>query len=464
MSWIEELLIAFGNYAWGPWLLVLILGGGGFLILYSRLLPFRHLGHALRLITGKFDEPDSPGEISHFQALCSALAGTIGMGNIAGVAIAIHVGGPGAIFWMWATAVVGIATKFFTCTLAVMYRGKDSLGNLQGGPMYVVVQGLGPRWKPLAILFSLAGLIGCIPAFQTNQLVQTLREVIFLPNGWIDSSQAFQFNLIAGVILAGVVSLVIFGGLQRIAAVSSRLVPAMSALYLAATIYVLLSNFSLVPHYLALIFSDAFSGEAVAGGVIGTVIATGVRRGAFSNEAGIGTEALAHGAARTSEPVREGLVAMLGPVIDTLVICTATALVILISGEWLAMGSEQVVNGVTLTARAFDSTMPGFGIYVLIICVFFFSSSTIFSYSYYGTKCLGFIVGAEYQHLYNYAIVLCVLVASVLSLDAIIGLVDGAFALMAIPTMTSTLLLSPKVMSAARRYFAELKRHRSITL
>lgn len=464
MSWIEELLIAFGNYAWGPWLLVLILGGGGFLILYSRLLPFRHLGHALRLITGRFDEPDSPGEISHFQALCSALAGTIGMGNIAGVAIAIHVGGPGAIFWMWATAVVGIATKFFTCTLAVMYRGKDSLGNLQGGPMYVVVQGLGPRWKPLATLFSLAGLIGCIPAFQTNQLVQTLREVIFLPNGWIDSSQAFQFNLIAGVILAGVVSLVIFGGLQRIAAVSSRLVPAMSALYLAATIYVLLSNFALVPHYLALIFSDAFSGEAVAGGVIGTVIATGVRRGAFSNEAGIGTEALAHGAARTSEPVREGLVAMLGPVIDTLVICTATALVILISGEWLAMGSEQVVNGVTLTARAFDSTMPGFGIYVLIICVFFFSSSTIFSYSYYGTKCLGFIVGAEYQHLYNYAIVLCVLVASVLSLDAIIGLVDGAFALMAIPTMTSTLLLSPKVMSAARRYFAELKRHRSITL
>lgn len=462
MSWIEALLVAFGNYAWGPWLLVLILGGGGFLILYSRLLPFRYLGHALQLLRGRFDEPDSPGEISHFQALCSALAGTIGMGNIAGVAIAIHVGGPGAIFWMWATAVVGVATKFFTCTLAVMYRGKDSLGNLQGGPMYVVVQGLGPRWKPLAILFSLAGLIGCIPAFQTNQLVQTLREVIFLPNGWIDSSQAFQFNLIAGVILASVVSLVIFGGLQRIATVSSRLVPAMSALYLAAAIYVLLGNFSLVPHYLALIFSDAFSGEAAAGGVIGTVIATGVRRGAFSNEAGIGTEALAHGAARTSEPVREGLVAMLGPVIDTLVICTATALVILISGEWLAMGSE-AVNGVTLTARAFDSTMPGFGIYVLIICVFFFSSSTIFSYSYYGTKCLGFLVGARYQHLYNYAIVLFVLAASVLSLDAIVGLIDGAFALMAIPTMTSTLLLSPKVMSAARRYFAELKRNSSIT-
>ncbi len=463
MSWIEQLLIDFGNYAWGPWLLVLILGGGGFLILFSRLLPFRYLGHALHLIRGRFDESDSPGQISHFQALCSALAGTIGMGNIAGVAIAIHVGGPGAIFWMWATAVVGIATKFFTCTLAVMYRGKDSLGVLQGGPMYVVMEGLGPRWKPLAILFSLAGLIGCIPAFQTNQLVQTLREVIFLRNEWIDPSQTFQFNLIAGVLLAIVVALVIFGGLHRIAAVSSRLVPTMTILYLLSAAYIVLSNFSVVPHYLALIFSDAFSGDAAAGGVIGTVIATGVRRGAFSNEAGIGTEALAHGAARTSEPVREGLVAMLGPVIDTLVVCTATALVILMSGEWLTESAE-AVNGVTLTARAFDAGMPGIGIYVLIICVFFFSSSTIFSYSYYGTKCLGFLVGAEYQHLYNYAIVLFVLAASVLSLDAIVGLVDGAFALMAIPTMTSTLLLSPKVMSAARVYFSELNQRHSVTL
>jgi len=460
LSWIEDLLIAFGNYAWGPWLLILILGGGGFLILYSRLLPFLYLGHALRIISGRFDTDDSPGDITHFQALCSALAGTIGMGNIAGVAIAIHMGGPGAIFWMWATALVGIATKFFTCSLAVMYRGKDSLGHLQGGPMYVVVEGLGHRWKPLAILFSLAGLIGCIPAFQTNQLVQTLREVVFLPNGWIESSESFQFNLIAGLILAALVSIVIFGGLQRIAAVSSRLVPAMTILYLLSAIYVLVTHISLVPHYLALIFSDAFSGEAAAGGVIGTVIATGVRRGAFSNEAGIGTEALAHGAAKTSEPVREGLVAMLGPVIDTLVVCTATALVILISGEWLVSGSEQSVNGVTLTANAFDSTMPGFGIYMLITCVIFFSSSTIFTYSYYGTKCLGFLVGAEYQHYYNYIFVLFVLAASILSLDAIIGLVDGAFALMAIPTMTSTLLLSPKVMSAARSYFTELNRVR----
>ena len=434
------------------------------MILFSRLLPFRYLSHALQLVTGRFNEPDSPGDISHFQALSSALAGTIGMGNIAGVAIAIHTGGPGAIFWMWATALVGIATKFFTCTLAVMYRGEDSLGRLQGGPMYVVMHGLGPKWKPLAILFSLAGLIGCIPAFQTNQLVQTIREVIFLPNAWIDPSQTFQFNLIAGVVLAIVVSSVIFGGLHRIAAVSSRLVPAMTLLYLMSAVYVVLSNFSLVSHYLAMIFSDAFSGEAAAGGVLGTVIATGVRRGAFSNEAGIGTEALAHGAARTSEPVREGLVAMLGPVIDTLVICTATALVILMSGEWLAVGSEPAINGVTLTARAFDSGIPGFGVYVLIICVFFFSSSTIFSYSYYGTKCLGFLVGAEYQHLYNYAIVLFVLAASVLSLDAIVGLVDGAFALMAIPTMTSALLLSPKVMSAARSYFAELNGDHAITL
>ena len=433
--------------------MVLLLGGGFYFIILSRFAPFRYLGHSLALISGRYDD-NGPGEISHFQALSSALAGTIGMGNIAGVAVAISVGGPGAVFWMWITAILGITTKFFTCTLAVMYRGEDSQGNIQGGPMYVITQGLGKKYRPLAVFFCLAGVIGCLPLFQTNQLVQTMREIVFLKQGWITVDQSDWFNFIAGVSISMIVGLVIFGGLTRIATVVSRVVPLMSVIYIGAAFYILFLNYSEIPHYLALIVSDAFSGMSVAGGAIGTVIATGVRRGAFSNEAGIGTEAMAHGAAKTSEPVREGLVAMLGPIIDTLIICTSTALLILMTDAWRITG----VDGVSMTNAAFELALPGFGSYLLIVCIFFFSITTIFSYSYYGSKCLGFLIGAERKHYYNYIIVVMVIVASMLSLDAMVGLIDGAFALMAIPTMTSTILLAPKVMEAARTYFEKMQR------
>ena len=452
MEALESALITFGNLAWGPWLLILILGGGLYFLILSRFTPFLYLGHSVNLLRGKFDDPDAPGDITHLQALSSALAGTIGMGNIAGVAVAIHVGGPGAIFWMWATAVVGIATKFFTCSLAVMYRGKDSKGDIQGGPMYVIREGLGARWKPLASFFCIAGIIGCLPLFQTNQLIQTIREVIFIEQGWLHESNSMEFNIVAGILLAAIVATVIFGGLHRIAKVAERLVPSMALLYILTALYVLGTNFEQVPGYLMLIVTDAFTGLAVAGGAIGTVIATGVRRGAFSNEAGIGTESMAHGAAKTKEPIREGLVAMVGPIIDTLLICTCTALIILISGVWEGGNS----NGVTMTANAFKQTIPSVGLYILITCIFFFSVTTIFSYSYYGSKCLGYLIGAERQHWYNYIIVVMTVFASVVSLDAMIGLVDGAFAMMAIPTTVSTIILAPKVMQAARTYFNKL--------
>lgn len=451
MNSIEALLITFGDLAWGPWLLILLLGGGIYFIFLSRFLPLRYLSHSLALLSGKYDQ-EGPGEITHFQALSSALAGTIGMGNIAGVAVAITVGGPGAVFWMWITAVLGMTTKFFTCTLSVMYRGEDSEGNIQGGPMYVITEGLGKKYRWLAVFFCVAGVIGCLPMFQTNQLVQTIRELIFLEQGWIRQDQATEFNLIAGIVLAAIVATVIFGGLSRISKVVSRLVPIMSLLYVGVASYILLMNWSEVPHYLMLIVTDAFTGMAAAGGAIGTVIATGVRRGAFSNEAGIGTEAMAHGAARTSEPVSEGLVAMLGPIIDTLVICTATALLILMTGAWQVTDA----SGVTITSIAFETALPGYGSFLLIVCIFFFSITTIFSYSYYGSKCLGFLIGAERKHYYNYLIILMTVVASMLSLDAMVGLIDGAFALMAIPTMTSTIILAPKVMLAARIYFAKI--------
>ena len=452
MTSFEQLCVKFASYAWGPWLLILLFGGGLFFLFYSRFIPFRYLKHGIDITRGKYDNPADTGDIPHFQALSSALAGTIGMGNISGVAIAIYTGGPGAIFWMWMSALVGVATKFFTCSLAIMYRGRDSQGHYQGGPMYVIMEGLGKKWKPLAVFFCVAGLIGCLPAFQANQLAQVFREIIFQPRGWLGENH-FLFNLICGISIASLVALVIFGGIIRIGKVASMMVPAMVVLYMASAIYTLAVNYVHIPEYIQLILNDAFTGRAVAGGALWTVMVTGIRRAAFSNEAGIGTEEMAHGAAKTEEPIREGLVAMMGPIIDTIIVCSVTALMILITGTW--KGGE--VNGVTMTAKAFEAAIPGVGIYILIICVFFFSISTMFSYSYYGSKCLGFLIGAERQHYYNYFYVILIVVASVASLTTVVNIIDGSFALMAIPTMTSALILSPKVKSAARDYFRKMK-------
>ncbi|RKU13357.1 sodium/alanine symporter [Candidatus Poribacteria bacterium] len=452
MQLMEKIIIGFADAVWGPWLLVLLLGGGAFFLCYSRFLPFRFVRHAIDILRGKYDDPNDPGDISHFAALSSALAATIGVGNIAGVAVAVTVGGPGAIFWMWLSAVVGMATKFFTCTLAIMYRGTDSRGDTQGGPMYAIVEGLGKKWKPLGAFFCVAALIGALPAFQVNQLVQILRDVIFIPNGWIGESH-FTFNLTAGIIIAGLVALIIFGGILRIGTVASKLVPGMLILYMAAAVWILVVNYANIPKCLWLIVTDAFSGDAAAGGAIGAVIMTGIRRAAYSNEAGIGTAALAHGAAKTTESVREGLIAMLGPAIDTLIVCTITALIILTSGVW----QTAEANGITLTVMAFNKAMPGIGPYLLTLCVVCFSTSTMFAYSYYGAKCMGFLIGAERQHIYNYFYVALMVVAAVVSLDAAISLIDGAFALMAIPTMISTLLLAPKVIQATRTYFEQYK-------
>lgn len=451
MEIIERLAVAFADFTWGPWLLILLTGGGLFFLIYSRFIPFRYVKHAINIIRGKYDDPNDAGDIPHFQALSSALAGTIGMGNISGVAIAISIGGAGAIFWMWVSAVVGTATKFFTCSLAVMYRGKDSLGQVQGGPMYVVIEGLGKKWKPLAILFCYAGLIGCLPAFQVNQLVQTFRDIIFIPNKWIGDNHFF-FNLFCGITISTLVSIVVFGGIVRIGAVTSRLVPLMVIIYFSSAIWTLAINYTQLPTFIMMILKNAFTGKAVAGGAVWTVIITGIKRAAFSNEAGVGTEAMAHGAAKTDEPIREGLVAMLGPFIDTIIVCTTTAMMILITGVW----QNSKVNGVTMTANAFGKAIPGIGTTILTICVLFFSLSTMLSYSYYGTKCLGFLIGAERKHYYNYIYVTMIIVASVVTMDTVVSLLDGMYALMAIPTMVSSLILAPKVMHSAKDYFRRL--------
>jgi len=450
MDTIKQLETAMGQvvgFLWGPPLVVLLVGGGLFFLFYSRLLPYRYLPQSVRLLWRKPDQ-DDPGQLSHFQALSTALSGTLGMGNVSGVAIAIAMGGPGAIFWMWISALVGIATKFYTCTLAVMFRGQDSEGQWQGGPMYVVREGLGKKWLPLAYFFAVAGLLGTMPIFQINQLVQVLRDTLAIPAGLASDDAHFTFDLMVGLGLALVVMVVALGKLPRLGRVTGMLVPTMVAGYLLLTAVVLISHASEIPAAFVMIFEDAFSGNAVAGGVVGSVIITGIRRAAFSNEAGIGTEAMAHGAAQTKEPIREGMVAMLGPVIDTLIVCTCTALVILISGVWQSGES----NGVTLTANAFSDLFPHGGGIILAVLVSLLSLSTVFTFWYYGSKCLGFLIGAKYQHHYIWWYLVLVVLGAVASLKLVVSLIDSMYALMAIPTMTSALLLAPKVNQAAKRY------------
>ncbi|MEQ8578922.1 MAG: alanine/glycine:cation symporter family protein [Balneola sp.] len=439
---------------WGTPLVVLLVGGGLFFLIYSRFIPYRYFFHSINILRGKYDDPDDPGDISHFEALASALAATVGLGNISGVAVAIAIGGPGAVFWMWISAIVGMATKFFTCTLSIMYRGKDTNGDIQGGTMYMIMEGLGKKWKPLAVLFAVAGLFGPLPIFQANQVTQIVRDFVLIPNGLADAANHFNTDLISGIVILSIVSLVIFGGIKRVGKVASKMVPAMVVIYVACVLVIIGINIDMLGSTFALIFTDAFTANSAMGGALGALIVTGVRRAAFSNEAGIGTATLAHGAAKTKEPVREGLVAMMGPFIDTLVVCTMTALAILVTGVWQS-GDE---NGITLTASAFEAALGPYGVYLLIFCVLIFGFSSLFTYSYYSTKCLGFLIGADKQKYFNFFYAGAIIFGSVATIQAVLNFTDGMFALMAIPTMTVALLLSPKVMAAAKDYFGRMEK------
>ncbi len=451
----EHFVSQMSSLAWGLPLLIILIGGGLYLIVRIEFLPFRYLLHAIAVLRGKYDNDNDEGEITHFQALTTALSATVGMGNIAGVAVAISLGGPGAVFWMWVSAVIGMSTKFFTASLAVMFRGKDSEGKIQGGPMYFITEGLGKNWKPLALFFSVCGLVGALPVFNVNQLTQAINDLLLKPAdlyfGWVS-------NLAIGLILATITAIVILGGLSRISKTAEKLVPAMVALYFVMVVIILGIHIDVVPHYLSLIVTDAFSasffkGDAFLGGIVGGLILLGIKRGAFSNEAGIGTAPMAHGAAKTSEPIREGLVAMLGPAIDTLIVCTLTALAILVTGVWETSAS----NGVSLTASAFHQALPTIGKYGLLLCIAVFSISSLFSYSYYGTKCMSFIFGAKNKGVYNYFYIASVILGATTTLNTMLGLIDTFFAFMAIPTMTATIILAPKVVKEAKIYFSKLK-------
>jgi len=431
------------DLAWGPPLVVLLIGAGLYFTVVSRFLPFRALRHSWDILRGKYDHERDPGEITHFQALSSALSATIGMGNISGVAIAISLGGPGAVFWMWVAGAVGMATKFFTCTLAVMFRKKDENGIDQGGPMYFLEVGLGKAFKPLAVMFSIFGMIGCLAMFQSNQLASLL-DAHWGINPWI-----------TGILSMIFVGVVIVGGVVRVGQVTSRIVPAMVVIYFVAALLVIVSSHQDIPALFASIFTHAFGSQAVAGGAAGVafkqVVVTGVKRAAFSNEAGIGTAPMAHGAAKTTEPVREGLVAMVGPFFDTHIVCTLTALVILSAGG-TAVGGD----GVVMTVNAFQQALGGVGKTVLILVITLFSVSTMISYSYYSLKCSRYLFGSRFGHYYIYVYLASILVAALWSQDTVVNMLDTAFAMMAFPTLVGALLLSPKVMAALRDYYRRM--------
>lgn len=386
------------------------------------------------------------------------------MGNLAGVAAAIAIGGPGALFWMWITSWVGMSTNFFSSTLASMFRGKDSEGQLQGGPMYVIREALGKGWQPLAALFCICCMVGALPIFQANQLTQALVDIGLKPNGFdekfiqLGSVSISLTKFIIGLVICVICTIVIIGGIKRIGAWAGSLVPLMIVLHFVSVVYILIVYADQVPYYFGLIFTDAFSpehfrGDPFLGGVTGGIIMLGVRRATFSNEAGIGTAPMAMSAAKSNEPVREGLVSMLSPVIDTIISCSLTAFAILVTGVWKNEGA----SGITLTSLAYKAALPFAGDYILLLCTFIFAISALFSYSYYGRKALAYLVGVDRSKWYDYFYLLAIMMGALVSMNFVLDVIDIAFALMAIPTMLSTFALAPKVMTEAKAYFARMR-------
>ena len=434
-------------------MLVLLLGGGLFLALYSRFRPYRYFKHAIDITRGKYDKEGATGEVSHLQALSAAIASTVGLGNISGVAIAVYLGGPGVIFWIWMVAILGMAIKYYSCSLAVMFRGVDSNGVPQGGPMYYMTKGLGKIGTPLAVFYALMGMIGYLAIFQANQFTQTFMVVVNPNETIVNLGSALAWKALVGLVLAAITATVIFGGVQKIAQVATRVVGPMVGFYLIAVAAVLFMNFDAIGPSFGLIFSEAFNLKtAVSGGLWGVII-LGARRAMFSNEAGLGSAPMYHGQSKTDEPVQEGLVAMLGPFIDTIVVCTLTALVILISGAHL----EAETNGILMTLIAFKKTLFGWGDVLLMIAVTSFALSTILTYSYYGVKSLSYLTNARIAKGFNYFYIITIVIAAVASVDLVVNVMDLAYSLMLIPNMIAVLWLAPHVNRSAKDYFERYK-------
>ncbi|MDY6978512.1 MAG: sodium:alanine symporter family protein [Pseudomonadota bacterium] len=435
------------GYAWGIPSIILLVGTGLYLTIRLRFVQIRGFKHSWQIIRGTYDKPLDPGEVTHFQALSTALSATVGTGNIAGVATAIAFGGPGAVFWMWITALVGMATKFASCSLALKFRRFHPDGSVSGGPMYTLLYGL--NFKTLAVLFAAFTLIasfGIGNMVQANSVVDGLAYVF---PGIID------YRLGIGVIIAILVGLVIIGGIKRIARVTSRIVPFMAVFYCGAALLVLFLNLDKIPAAFATIFNLALNPWAAGGGAIGAAIQYGVARGVFSNEAGLGSAPMAHAAARTSEPAREGLVAMMGPFIDTIVICTMTALVIVIMGAW-GDARPDGLEGAALSAYAFEQGLGSIGSWVVGIGLVFFAYSTMIAWSYYGDRSAEFLFGERAVMPYRIVFTVLVVVGAYVPLQLVWNFADIANILMAAPNLISLILLAGLAKKLSDDYFSRM--------
>ena len=424
---------------------------------YFNFIAFRAFKHAMQLIRGDYSDPKDAGEVSHFQALATALSGTVGLGNIAGVAIAVSIGGPGATFWMILAGLMGMSLKFAECTLGVKYRNEYPDGSVSGGPMYYLSKGLAEKnmaglGKVLAVFFAvccIAGALGGGNMFQANQSFQQIVNITGGETGFM-ADKGWLF----GLIVAGIVGSVIIGGIKSIARVTEKVVPFMAVVYCTAALIIILANITEVPAAFGAIIGGAFSPEGVAGGAIGALI-QGFKRAAFSNEAGVGSASIAHSAVRTKEPITEGLVALHEPFIDTVVICTMTALVIVITGSY---SNEAGMSGVELTSSAFESVFPWFP-YILALAVVLFAFSTMISWSYYGVKCWTYLFGEGQKTELVFKVIFCifVVIGSSMSLGPVVDFSDSAIFAMAVANIIGLYILFPVVKQELQSYWSRLQ-------
>src|SRR6056297_68947 len=451
-----------------PWIVAWLVVAATVFTLYFAFVQFRSFGHAISLVKGDYSDPDDAGEVSHFQALATALSGTVGLGNIAGVAVAIGIGGPGATFWMILAGLMGMASKFTECTLGVKYRNEYEDGTVSGGPMYYLTKGFAERGLPggkiLAVLFSIFCILGALGGgnmFQANQAHQQISGIVGDYPGWI-----------TGVIFAGVVFAVIVGGLKSIAKVTEKVVPFMGIVYVGTALIIILMNANQIGWAFGQIFAGAFTGLGVAGGFVGALI-QGFRRAAFSNEAGVGSAAIAHSAVRTKEPITEGFVSLLEPLLDTVVVCTMTALVIIITGQLIsdpetglyllneagtAIRTVGDTSGVALTSAAFSSSIGGFK-YILALAVILFAFSTMISWSYYGLKAWTYLFGEGKAKELTFKIIFCifVVIGAAASLGPVIDFSDAAIFAMAVVNIIGLYVLMPIVKRELDSYWSRLK-------
>ncbi|CAM3455681.1 alanine/glycine:cation symporter family protein [Aequorivita lipolytica] len=488
-GWFVDLIfyeIPFSENFQIPWVLIILIGGAVYFTIYFRLINFTGFGTAIRVVRGKYEDIEkhgadtlygdvtpneqenlietirddsAEGEVSHFQALTAALSATVGLGNIAGVAVALSIGGPGATFWMIVAGLLGMASKFAECTLGVKYRDVGPDGTVYGGPMYYLKKGLaqkgmGGLGKVLAVIFAIfviGGSFGGGNMFQANQAAAQFVQLFELQG----TSAATWF----GIVMAIIVAFVIIGGIKRIAKVTEKIVPFMAGIYVLAALIILVANYNHIGDAFALIYEGAFSGLGIAGGLVGVMI-QGIRRGAFSNEAGVGSAAIAHSAVRTKYPASEGIVALLEPFIDTVVICTMTALVIVITNfdNNIIQYGVEVKEGVELTATAFDSVIPHFSI-VLTVAVILFAFSTMISWSYYGMQGWIYLFGRGKVTELIYKLLFCIFiwVGSVISLGSVINFSDAMIFAMVVPNIIGVVLLTPVVKKELNRYMKAIK-------